>query len=178
MQRRLVSDRSQRASALRQAERRPLIAVLENIRSMGNVGSMFRTADAMALQRILLCGFTAHPPRAEIEKTALGTTESVPWEYWTHAPQAVRWLRAEGYRILALERCAGARTLNEIRLSEPTALVVGHETDGISPATLALCDEMVAIAMHGLKDSLNVAVAFGIAAHALAEQLPAPPRLR
>ena len=169
-------DPLRQAHSLRAGARRPLVAVLENIRSMGNVGSMFRTADAMCIERILLCGFTAHPPRQEIEKTALGTTESVPWEYWTHAAKALLWLRAEGYRVFALESCSGAVPLSEVRVSGPSALVVGHETAGIAAATLELCDQIVAIPMYGLKDSLNVAVAFGIAAHSLAEQLPAPTR--
>lgn len=145
----------------------PTVAVLENVRSMGNVGSMFRSADGAGVGRLLLCGFTPHPPRKEIEKTALGATDSVPWEYWTRAADACLWLRAQGYRVVGLERTGTSRPLAGFAPEGPTAFVVGHEVDGIQDTTLEQCDEIRHIPMAGEKASLNVAVAFGIAAYAL-----------
>ena len=158
--------------------RRPLIGVLENIRSMGNVGSMFRTADATLLERLVLCGYTAHPPREDIEKTALGACETVPWEYWGHATQAIDWLRAQGYRVLALERTTTSVPLDQVTLEGPTAFVVGNEVAGVSDAVLDVCDGAVEIAMGGAKESLNVAVAFGVCAYGLASLLPPQTELR
>ena len=155
--------------------RPPLVAVLENIRSMGNVGSIFRSADGAGVDRLLLCGFTPHPPRKEIDKTALGATDVIPWEYWTRAADACRWLRAQGYRVVGLERNGESSSLASHPVTGPTAFVVGHEVEGIQTSTLEHCHEVRHIPMAGTKESLNVAVAFGIAAYALRGQLnPAP----
>jgi len=154
--------------------RRPIVAVLENIRSLGNVGSIFRSSDAVRLGELVLCGFTGHPPREEIDKTALGTTESVPWSYWTRSTEALRWLRESGYQILALEHTTRSRRLEEIELTAPVAFVVGNEVEGVSEEALALCDAAVEIPMDGMKESLNVAVAFGVMAYGLAARLPLP----
>lgn len=157
---------------LHELPRLPLIGLLENIRSLGNVGSMFRTADAVRMDRLILCGFTGHPPRKEIEKTALGATESVPWEYWSRAADACRHLRAAGWRVLALELTTRSVPLESLQLDGPTAFVVGNELAGLSETSLAACDGAFEIPMRGMKESLNVAVAFGVAAYALAERLP------
>jgi 23S rRNA (guanosine2251-2'-O)-methyltransferase len=159
------------AADLAVLRRAVLVGVLENIRSLGNVGSMFRSADATRIERLLLCGFTGHPPRREIEKTALGAQDSVPWEYWTRAAQACQHLRATGYLVLALEHTTRSIPLEQVELPGPTAFVVGNELAGVSDEVLAVCDAAVEIPMAGVKESLNVAVAFGVAAYALRAKL-------
>lgn len=145
--------------------RHPVIGVLENVRSLYNVGSCFRTADAMLLARLVLTGFTPVPPRKEIAKTALGATETVPWQYYTDPVEAVRALKAEGYRVHALEITDGGQRLDTLPAFEaPIAFVAGNEITGVGGATLAECDGAVEIPMFGAKHSLNVAVAFGITA--------------
>ncbi len=147
------------------AARHPVIGILEDIRSLYNVGSCFRTADAMLLERLILSGYTPAPPRKEIAKTALGATETVPWEYVAQAPDAVRALRQAGCRVYALEITDGGSTLGAFRPPAfPVAFVAGNEITGVSAATLAECDGAIEIPMFGAKHSLNVAVAFGIAA--------------
>jgi 23S rRNA (guanosine2251-2'-O)-methyltransferase len=145
----------------------PIIAVLENVRSLWNVGSMFRSADGAGLERLVICGYTAHPPRKEISKTALGAEEVVAWEYWSSAAEACRSLRAEGYRVLALETGAESSEIESTDLGEMLAFVVGNEVEGITSDTLAECEARIRLPMLGQKDSLNVAVAFGIAAYEL-----------
>jgi tRNA G18 (ribose-2'-O)-methylase SpoU len=159
-------------SELEELPRRPLVAVLENIRSLWNVGSVFRTADAVRLEQLHLCGYTGHPPRPEIAKTALGATETVPWSYWSRSADALEYLREHGYQILALELTTHSRPLAEIELRAPLALVVGNEVSGVSDEALALCDAAMEIPMDGAKESLNVSVAFGVAAFALAVRVP------
>ncbi len=144
------------------------IALLENIRSLWNVGSIFRTADGAGIGRILLTGITGRPPRPEIAKTALGAEEVVPWEYVADPEEAVARARAAGYLIVALENEPGATPLARVQGTGRICLVLGHEVAGISPALLAAADEIVALPMRGAKGSLNVAVAFGIATYVLA----------
>lgn len=151
-----------------------LVAVLENIRSMGNVGSMFRSADGAGVSRLLITGFTAHPPREQITKTALGAEEHVRWEYWSRAVDAVSALHQQGFRVIGLERVPGSTELTRLLDRRPpegrVAFVVGHETEGISGPVLAACDEVGHLPMRGHKDSLNVAVAFGLAAYAISDR--------
>jgi len=162
------------APELLELPRRPVLGVLENIRSLGNVGSIFRSADAVRFEQLYLCGYTGHPPRLEIEKTALGATQSVPWSYWSKSREALLWLRDSGYQILALEITTKSTPLDEIDLRSPVAVVMGNEVTGIDPETLALCDHAVELPMQGLKESLNVAVAFGVIAYQLAARVPLP----
>lgn len=145
----------------------PLVAVLENVRSLWNVGSILRSADGAGLERVLLCGYTGHPPRKEISKTALGAEEHVAWEYWSSAAEACESLGEEGYQVIALETGSSSVDLDSIALSECTAFVVGNEVEGIRPETLAKCHTRGRLPMRGHKDSLNVAVAFGVAAYTL-----------
>ena len=153
------------------AGRHPVVGVLEDIRSLYNVGSCFRTADAMLLRKLVLTGYTPSPPRKEITKTALGATESVPWEYIRDPVEAVRHLKQEGYRVYALEIADTSIPLDRLDGIEfPLALVVGNEIAGVGDATLAECDGAIEIPMHGVKHSLNVAVAFGIATWKLVEK--------
>ena len=156
---------------IRRMTERRIAGILENIRSMGNVGSMFRSADGAGVSRLLLTGFTAHPPRQQISKTALGADEHVPWEYWSRALDAVEALRGQGFRVIAMEKTARSVELEDLLADEPltgpVAFVVGHEIRGISPDVLRACDRIAHLPMLGRKDSLNVAVAFGLAAYAL-----------
>ncbi len=146
----------------------PIVALCEDIRSLYNVGSIFRTSDGAGIEKLYLCGYTGRPPRNEIEKTALGSVESVPWEYVPNQFEAVRGLRRRGYRIIALERTEGSVPYNEAEYSFPACLVLGNEVRGITPEMLSLCDMTMEIPMRGTKGSLNVSVAYGIAAYHLA----------
>ncbi|HKK69962.1 MAG TPA: TrmH family RNA methyltransferase [Candidatus Krumholzibacteria bacterium] len=149
----------------------PVVGVIENVRSLWNVGSMFRSADGAGVHRLVLCGFTAHPPRAEISKTALGAEQAVPWEYWSKAREACEALRSAGFQVIALERAPASVELETLKLRPPVALVVGHETEGVSEATRMACDTTAHLPMFGTKQSLNVAVAFGVAAYAVRRRL-------
>jgi 23S rRNA (guanosine2251-2'-O)-methyltransferase len=143
--------------------RHPVVGVLENIRSLYNVGSCFRTADAMLLERLVLTGYTPAPPRPEIYKTALGATETVPWEHERDSVAAVQRLRASGIAVYALEITEGSVPIDRaLELRFPAALVVGNEIAGVSQEVLDCCDGALEIPMYGVKHSLNVAVAFGI----------------
>jgi tRNA G18 (ribose-2'-O)-methylase SpoU len=148
-----------------------IYALLHNIRSLHNVGSMFRTADGAGIERLYLCGETGIPPRAEISKTALGAEEAVPWEYWMEAGECVAQLKKEGFRIVALELAPNSVDYRKFQVQGPICLVVGSEVRGLPPALLALCDDCIQIPMRGIKESLNVSVAFGIAAYHLTEKL-------
>jgi len=146
------------------AKRHPVVGVLEDIRSLYNVGSCFRTADAMFLRKLMLSGYTPTPPRKEISKTALGATESVPWEHRRDPVEAALALREEGYHLYALEITDSSLKLDELDgIDFPVAFVAGNEIAGVGAGTLAHCDGAIEIPMYGVKHSLNVAVAFGIA---------------
>jgi tRNA G18 (ribose-2'-O)-methylase SpoU len=142
----------------------PVVLMLHNIRSMWNVGSMFRTADAAGIQKIILSGYTATPPRKEIDKTALGAQETVVWEYHADPLEALSEMKKAGIRIFGLEITEGSRPYTTLDSGAfPLCLVVGNEVDGLEPEVLALCDEVLEIPQFGTKHSLNVAVAAGIA---------------
>ncbi|MBI5421510.1 RNA methyltransferase [Candidatus Peregrinibacteria bacterium] len=143
-------------------------ALLHNIRSLHNVGSIFRTSDGAGIRKLYLCGETGYPPRAEIAKTALGADGSVPWEYWMDSVECVAKLKKEGVRIVGLELTPTSVDYRAFVAKGPVCLVVGNEVGGLPPELVALCDECVQIPMAGIKESLNVSVAFGIAAYALA----------
>lgn len=156
------------------AQRHPVTGVLEDVRSLYNVGSCFRTADAMLLEQLILSGYTPTPPRKEIAKTALGATESVPWQYVRDAAEAVRTLRARGCRVYALEITDSSVRLDRLApFDGPVAFVAGNEISGVSARTLDECDGAIEIPMFGAKHSLNVAVAFGIAAWELVRRVQA-----
>ena len=148
----------------RTAEKRPIVLVLDNVRSGLNVGSIFRTADAFLVEKILLCGITAQPPHREILKTALGSTDSVAWEYFATTEAGVRALQAAGYRAIAVEQATGSIELQQFTFTarQKYALILGNEVDGVGQPTLALCDSVIEIPQFGTKHSLNVAVAAGI----------------
>lgn len=145
------------------APKMPVAVVLDNVRSAQNVGSFFRTGDAFAVERIALCGITATPPAREIHKTALGAELSVAWEYFAATADCLDALRAEGYRLLAVEQVEGAAMLDEVRLEAGVryALVFGNEVDGVSQEAVDRCDGAVEIPQAGTKHSLNVSVSGG-----------------
>lgn len=148
-----------------------IFALLENVRSLYNVGAIFRTADGAGISRIYLTGITGTPPHREIRKVALGAEEAVPWEYHRETASVIRRLRAEKVKIVVLETTHEARLFNEACYEFPLCLVVGNEYHGVSEATFTQADLHVRIPMRGSKSSLNVSVAFGIAAYEVANRL-------
>jgi 23S rRNA (guanosine2251-2'-O)-methyltransferase len=164
--RKLGMDELDRKSVneFRESEKCPFVVVLDNIRSMHNVGSVFRTGDAFLIQAIYLCGYTPRPPHRDIHKTALGATETVAWEYFPTAGSAVSTLKDNGYTVLAVEQVEGSLPLQGLttQYSGPLAVVFGNEVEGVNQEVLALCDGSVEIPQWGMKHSLNVSVAAGI----------------
>ena len=141
----------------------PLVVVMDNVRSMYNVGSIFRTCDAFSVERLLLCGITACPPHKEITKTALGATESVDWQHYGTTVEAVTELKQQGYKVFAVEQVDTSVMLDQMEiLPEKTAIVLGNEVFGVDDAVLALCDSAIEIPQNGTKHSLNVSIAGGI----------------
>jgi tRNA G18 (ribose-2'-O)-methylase SpoU len=140
-------------------------AVLNNIRSLYNVGSIFRTADGVGIEKLFLCGITGHPPDTKISKTALGAEKKVPWEYHQDAQVVLKRLKDEGYQIVFLEQLEQSVPYEEFEPQAPVCLVVGNEVAGVSDELMSLCDRTIEIEMTGLKNSLNVTVAFGIVAY-------------
>jgi 23S rRNA (guanosine2251-2'-O)-methyltransferase len=148
----------------KESEKSPFIIVLDNIRSHSNVGSVFRTADAFLTKCIYLCGITASPPHREIQKTALGATESVAWKYFKETRDAVVELKLQGYQIVGIEQAEGAIKLDDFAVKEDLkyALVFGHEVNGVSQGIIDECDYVVEIPQFGTKHSFNIAVSAGI----------------
>ncbi|MDR3127428.1 MAG: RNA methyltransferase [Tannerellaceae bacterium] len=142
-------------------EKIPLVVVLDRIRSLYNVGSVFRTADAFCVERVYLCGITACPPNREIHKTALGAEESVEWKQWGDTVEALEGLRSEGYRLCAVEQAEGSVPMDVWvpEAGEKYALVLGNEVKGVQEAVLSMCDSCIEIPQYGTKRSLNVSVA-------------------
>jgi 23S rRNA (guanosine2251-2'-O)-methyltransferase len=148
----------------KQATKTPVIAVLDNIRSMHNVGSVFRTADAFLIEAIFLCGYTPQPPHRDINKTALGATESVDWIFFETTVEAVTTLKEQGYKVYAVEQTEGSISLGKISFEsdEKIAVVFGNEVEGVHDEVLALVDGSIEIPQLGMKHSLNISVAAGI----------------
>jgi len=146
------------------AEKLPVILLLENIRSMHNVGSIFRTADAFLTEAIYLCGYTPRPPHRDIHKTALGATETVKWKYVDRPLEAVKSLKTAGYQIVGVEQAAGSIPLQDFKLSDgdKMVLIFGNEVEGVSEEVLANCDTCIEIPQFGMKHSLNVSVTAGM----------------
>jgi len=145
--------------------RLPFVVLLNNIRSLYNVGSIFRTADGAGVEKIWICGITGHPPNNQITKTALGAEEHVAWEYREDACSVLEELKAKNYQIILLEQTQGSCAYDSVDLRTPVCLVVGNEIEGASPDILDDCDKAIEIEMAGIKNSLNVAVAFGVIAY-------------
>lgn len=146
------------------ANRMPVYVILNSIRSNYNVGSIFRTSDGAMIEKLYLCGYTPHPPKKEILKTALGATDSVKWEYVRDPLIVIKELKEKGIKICALELTEYSKPYFEISANDfPLALVVGNEINGVSQDILDHCDFSIEIPQYGIKQSLNVAVAYGIA---------------
>lgn len=148
-----------------QSEKTPIIVVLDNVRSMNNVGSVFRTADAFRLEGLYLCGITARPPHPDIHKTALGAEDNVDWRYYSNTTEAVQELLDAGYIVYALEQASGSTSLPDFRpeLGTRYALVLGNEVHGVAQEVIDLASHCLEIPQYGTKHSLNVSVAAGIA---------------
>jgi 23S rRNA (guanosine2251-2'-O)-methyltransferase len=181
--RKLGMDELNRKSVneFRGSEKTPVIVVLDNIRSMHNVGSVFRTADAFLLQGIFLCGYTPQPPHRDIHKTALGATETVDWKYFATTAEAVHALQSDGYGVFAVEQTQGSMLLQEFASREiaaretggrKIAVIFGNEVDGVGEEALGLCDGSVEIPQWGMKHSLNISIAAGIVLWELVRMRP------
>lgn len=155
------------------AEKTPLVVVIDDVRSMYNVGSVFRTADSFRLEKILLCGITACPPNPEIHKTALGAEESMEWESCESALEAVGKLHAEGYEVYALEQVENSIRLQNFKTEKGRkyAIILGNEVKGVSQEAVNACDGAIEIPQFGTKHSMNVSVSGGIAIWHIASQL-------
>ena len=164
--RKLSMDELNRKSVedFRKSEKVPVVVILDNIRSMHNVGSVFRTADAFLITEIYLCGYTPQPPHRDIQKTALGATETVAWKYAQDAISAVNELRSLGYAIFAVEQVENSILLNQFNSAayNRLAIIFGNEVSGVGAEVLKLCDGSIEIPQFGMKHSLNVSVAAGI----------------
>lgn len=173
--RKLMTEELHRLSveAYHRAEKLPVVMVLDNIRSLHNVGSVFRTADAFRLAGIRLCGITACPTAAEIHKTALGAEDAVSWKYHADTLEAVRELKAEGYTVLAVEQVEGSHMLDSLSIDPAGryALVMGNEVKGVRQDVVDACDGCVEIPQFGTKHSLNVSVSAGIVMWEFARQM-------
>ena len=140
----------------------PVVIVLDNIRSLSNVGAVFRSADAFRIGEVFLCGITACPPHREIHKTALGADETVAWRYFETTEAACRELKDRGYRIYAVEQTEGSVMLQDFKAMPDSAYLLGNEVEGVSDAALLYCDGAIEIPQAGTKHSLNVSVCSGI----------------
>ncbi|MBQ8362209.1 MAG: RNA methyltransferase [Bacteroidaceae bacterium] len=152
------------AEEFRLSEKIPLVVVLDEVRSLHNVGSVFRTSDAFKVERICLCGITATPPHPEMHKTALGAEDTVAWTYHTDTSDVIGQLHAAGYTVFAIEQCEGSTMLQDIALSSEGkyAVVLGNEVKGVKQEVVNACDGCIEIPQFGTKHSLNVSVTAGI----------------
>jgi 23S rRNA (guanosine2251-2'-O)-methyltransferase len=162
----LTMDELNRPSVkdFQQSSKMPVVIVLDNIRSLHNVGSVFRTSDAFSIEELVLTGITATPPHREIHKTALGATESVQWRYIENCLDSVFELKEKGYKVLGVEQVSGSTSLNSFVYSgkEKLALVFGNEVKGVDQTVLNHCDGFIEIPQFGTKHSLNVSVSVGV----------------
>lgn len=145
-------------------EKPPFVVVLDNVRSLNNIGSVFRTCDAFLVSCIYLCGITATPPHKDIHKTALGATDSVTWKYYKETKTAIQELKSEGYIILSVEQTGNSKMLNEYKIDKKRkyALIFGHEIKGVKQDVVNLSDDCIEIPQYGTKHSLNVSVSAGV----------------
>ena len=159
--------------AFARAEKLPLVVVLDNVRSLHNVGSVFRTGDAFRVERIMLCGITATPPSTEIHKTALGAEDVVEWQYFESTMDAVDALRRDGYKVYSIEQCQGSIALQDFATvpGERYAVVLGNEVKGVQQAVVDVSDGAIEIPQFGTKHSLNVSVTAGMVIWEFAKKL-------
>ncbi|MGB3467000.1 MAG: RNA methyltransferase [Cyclobacteriaceae bacterium] len=175
--RKLKNEELGRLSAedFRTIDKNPVVLVLDNIRSMNNVGAAFRTSDAFLIEKIYLCGITAKPPHRDINKTALGATDTVAWEHFEHTLAAIEQLRSEGYHILSVEQAENSTMLNDFHPSENQkyAFVFGNEVFGVDQQVIDQSDDVIEIPQFGSKHSLNISVSIGIVLWETISSLPA-----
>lgn len=150
--------------AFKQSEKFPIVVVLDNVRSMNNVGSVFRTADAFLIEAVYLCGITGTPPHRDIQKTALGSTESVTWKYYETTLEAVGNLKFENYKVYSVEQAESAIMLDKFQFkrNEKIALVFGSEVGGVDQEVINKSDGVIEIPQYGTKHSLNISVSVGV----------------
>ncbi|MAP54113.1 RNA methyltransferase [Altibacter sp.] len=152
------------AEAFKSAEKTPLIVILDNVRSLNNIGAVFRTADAFLIEKIYLCGITAQPPHKDIQKTALGATESVPWEYVEHTLEVVERLQKRGVLVASIEQAEAAVSLHDFSLQKALtyAVIFGNEVKGVQQKVVTASDTVIEIPQYGTKHSLNISVSVGV----------------
>ncbi|RZK48208.1 MAG: TrmH family RNA methyltransferase [Pedobacter sp.] len=148
----------------KEQEKMPIVVVLDNVRSMHNVGSIFRTSDGFAIEKVILCGITAQPPHREIEKTALGATQSVAWEYFSNTLDAISKLKSEGYIITAVEQAENSTYIHQFEpdVQLKYALIFGNEVNGVSEEVMEQIDSCLEIPQFGTKHSFNIVISAGI----------------
>ena len=160
-------------SDFKNAEKTPIIIILDDIRSLHNIGSVFRTADAFLVEKIYLCGITACPPNKEINKTALGATETVTWEYSENILEVIENLKSDGIKVFAIEQVENAIYLNNFKVEnlQKYAIIMGNEVFGVAQTAIEICDGVIEIPQLGTKHSLNIAVTTGIVVWDLFRQM-------
>jgi 23S rRNA (guanosine2251-2'-O)-methyltransferase len=148
----------------KEQDKLPVVVLMDNVRSMNNIGSAFRTADGFAIEKIILCGITAQPPHREIEKTAIGATQSVTWEHYEETLEAIKDLRNDGYEIIAIEQAVDSIMLNTFKpeSDKKYALIFGNEVNGVSDEVMAEIDKCIEIPQFGTKHSFNIVISAGI----------------
>ncbi|PCI95039.1 MAG: RNA methyltransferase [Flavobacteriales bacterium] len=166
MNRKLKNEELNRISVdeFKSAKKTPIIIVLDNIRSLNNIGSVFRTADAFIIEAVYLCGITAQPPHREIQKTALGATETVEWKYFNSTTEAITQLKNNNYKIAAIEQAKNSTMLNNFDLDKDgqLAVIFGNEVKGVEQSAIDLSDVVIEIPQYGTKHSLNISVSCGV----------------
>lgn len=171
----LSMDELQRSSIkdFKDSEKYPLVVVLDSVRSMSNVGSIFRTCDGFAVEKLYLCGITAQPPHKEITKTALGATESVDWEYHQDVVELVNQLKNEHYKVFLIEQTDNSIMLDQFQYQpqDKIAIVLGNEVFGVDEKLLPICDGVIEIPQYGTKHSFNVTIAGGIVIWEMVKQM-------
>lgn len=159
-----ISENRATLETIKDVDKLPVVVVLNSIRSSYNVGSIFRTSDGAMIEKLYLCGYTPHPPKKEVLKTALGSQDSINWKFEEDSVQVVKQLKSKGYTICALEQTDSNISYSELQKSNlPLCLIVGNEITGVNQELIDLCDVTIEIPQFGIKQSLNVAVAYGIA---------------
>ena len=166
MNRKLKNEELNRISVneFKATKKTPIIIVLDNIRSLNNIGSVFRTADAFLIEAVYLCGITATPPHREIQKTALGATETVVWKYFESTTEAIKKLKENNYKIAAIEQTENSTMLNSFAISknDKLAVIFGNEVKGVEQEAIDLSEVVIEIPQHGTKHSLNISVSCGV----------------
>ena len=159
-----ISENRATLETISEVKKLPVTVILNSIRSSYNVGSIFRTSDGVMIEKLYLCGYTPYPPKKEVLKTALGSHESVDWRFESDPLLVIKKLKNEGYTICALEQTNNNINYNQLKKSDlPLCLIVGNEISGVNQELIDLCDKSIEIPQYGIKQSLNVAVAYGIA---------------